>query len=164
MDQEARRPVLEALEALGIELDVEDHEQASTLEEIEALGLTSHGLVAKNLFLRDEKGKRHFLVMIPGTKHPDLKRMQDRIGCTRLSFGSDERLMRCLGLTPGRVSPFGILNDAAKKVELFIDKALAGAPRLGFHPNDNTAILWLSWDDLMKFIKARGRTVRQIDL
>ena len=94
----------------------------------------------------------------------DLKAIRDQLGSTALSFGSEERLMRCLKLTKGAVSPLGILNDAEHAVEVVVDRALVGAERLGVHPNDNTATLWLSYDGLRKVIDHCGNTVHFIRL
>ena len=161
---EAREAVQNKLEELGIPFEVEEHEPVYTIEDMDALGITQRGLVAKNLFLRDAKGKRHFLVLIPGEKHADIKKVEKQIGCTHLSFASDERLMKHMKLTKGSVTPFGLLNNAEHTVEVCIDKGLMGKPRLGFHPNTNTATLWLSYQDLMKFIKDCGNKVHNVNL
>ena len=160
----AKEAVKTKLNELGIPFEVEEHEPVFTIEDMDALGITQRGLVAKNLFLRDAKGKRHFLVLIPGEKHADIKKVEKQIGCTHLSFASDERLMKYLGLTKGSVTPFGLLNDENKAVEVAIDRGLMGKPKIGFHPNTNTATLWLSYEDLMKFIKNRGNKVHFINL
>lgn len=160
----AKEAVQAKLRELGVSFEMDEHEPVYTIDEMVALGLTEKGLVAKNLFLRDAKGKRHFLVLIPGEKHADIKKVERQIGCTRLSFASDERLMKYLGLTKGSVTPFGLINDPNRAVEVAIDKGIMGKPILGFHPNTNTATLWLSYEDLMKFIKERGSKVHFIDL
>ena len=161
---EAKEAVQAKLNELGISSEVEDHEPVYTIDDMDALGITQRGLVAKNLFLRDAKGKRHFLVLIPGEKHADIKKVEKQIGCTHLSFASDERLMKYMGLTKGSVTPFGLINDENKAVEVAIDKGLMGKPKLGFHPNTNTATLWLSYEDLLKFIKSKGNKIYFINL
>lgn len=160
----AKEAVEKKLNELGISFEVDDHEPVYTIEDMDELGITKKGLVAKNLFLRDAKGKRHFLVLIPGEKHADIKKVEKQIGCTHLSFASDERLMKYMGLVKGSVTPFGLINDENKAVEVAIDKGLMGKPRIGFHPNINTATLWLSYEDLMKFIKSRGNKIYFINL
>ena len=162
MDERAR--VLEKLDELGVAYEMDAHEPVYTIEAMVALGLDKKGIVVKNLFLRDAKGKRHFLVVLPGDRQGDLKAIRDQLGSTALSFGSEERLMRCLKLTKGAVSPLGILNDAEHAVEVVVDRALVGAERLGVHPNDNTATLWLSYDGLRKVIDHCGNTVHFIKL
>ena len=162
--KELREAVLAKLTEMGIAFEMDEHEPVYTIEEMDALGITAKGLVAKNLFLRDAKGKRHFLVLLPGEKHADVKKIEAQAGSTHLSFASDERLMKYLGLTKGAVTPFGLLNDENQAVEVLLDQGLRGKPRIGFHPNENTATLWVSYDDLMKFLKERGNKVKFVNL
>jgi len=86
------------------------------------------------------------------------------VGDDRLSFGSPDRLMARLGLTPGSVSPFGLINDADGSVRVILDRDLRGRERLIFHPNINTASVVVSWADLEKFLATRTNTVRIVDL
>ncbi len=151
--------VLERLKALGIQYELDEHEAVFTIEAIISHGLNKKGMMPVNLFLRDYKGKRHFLVIHDGEKHTDLTTLRNQIGCTRLSFGSEERLMKHLGLTPGSVSPFGLINNVNHDVEIVIDESIRGREKLGFHPNINTATVWISYDDLMKFVKSCGNPV-----
>ena len=116
----------------------------------------------KNLFLRNTKGDRHYLVILEVGKHADLRQLVNVIGDDRLSFGSPERLMARLGLTPGSVSPFGLINDTSKSVQVIIDADLRHAERLIFHPNINTASVTISFADLERFLAARGNVVRYI--
>ena len=162
MDEKTR--VLETLKELGIACEMDVHEPVYTIEAMVALGLDKKGEVVKNLFLRDAKGKRHCLVVLPGDRQGDLKAIRDQLGSTALSFGSEDRLMRCLKLTKGAVSPLGVLNDADRAVEVVIDRALVGAERLGVHPNDNTATVWISYEGLRKVIDHCGNTVHLINL
>ena len=155
--------VTRKLEELGIHYELEEHEAVFTIDEMIQLGLNKKGMIAVNLFLRDAKGKRHFLVLHDGEKHTDIKKLQEQIGCTRLSFGSEERLMKHLGLTKGSVSPFGLINNVNHDVEVIIDESIKNQSRLGFHPNRNTATLFLSYDDFMKFIKYCGNPVKFVN-
>ena len=151
--------VLDTLNALGIHYELDKHAAVFTIDEMIALGLNQKGMIAVNLFLRDAKGKRHFLVIHDGEKHTDLKKLQAQIGCTRLSFGSEERLMQHLGLSKGSVSPFGLINNTAHDVEVVIDESIKNQPLLGFHPNTNTATVWISYTDFMKFLVACGNKI-----
>ena len=116
-----------------------------------------------NLFLRDARGKRHFLVIHDGNKHTELKKLQTQINATHLSFGSEERLMKHLGLTKGSVSPFGLINNENHDVEVVIDESIKNQPLLGFHPNINTATVWLSYDEFMKFLKDTGNKILYVN-
>lgn len=158
--------VYKALDELGIEYKVIHHEEVHTIDEMEALGIFTDGELCKNLFLRNANGKTHYVVSMMKDKHPDIQKdIRVQLGCSRLSFGSDERLEKHLGLTPGAVSPFGILNDENAEVNVVFDSELRTLDRLvGFHPNDNTAFLWLKFSDLLKFIKSRGNDVYYIDI
>ncbi len=159
-----KKQVYDRLNELGIEYEVEEHEAAFTVEDIDRLGLFKKGTGCKNLFLRDASGKRHFLLVAPDHAEVDLKSVRAQLGCSRLSFGSAERLDRCLKLTQGSVSPFGVINDSECRVELIFDRSLIGNNCVGFHPNINTATVWVKFDDLLKFISANGNTIHYVDL
>ena len=158
--------VYKALDALGIEYKVIHHQEVHTIEEMDALGIFTDGELCKNLFLRNANGKTHYVVSMMKDKHPDIQNdIRSQLGCSRLSFGSDERLMKHLGLMPGAVSPFGILNDDDADVNLVFDSELKNLDiPIGFHPNDNTAFVWLKFSDLLKFIKSRGNDVYYINI
>ena len=108
--------------------------------------------MCKNLVLRDSKGKRHFLVTCDEKKKVDLKALGRQLGAGNVSFASEERLEKYLGLKQGSVSPFGLMNDTEKAVEFFIDKDLSRCKSLGIHPLENTATVFLSFKDLDKFL------------
>ena len=164
MTQEEK--VLKALDELKIEYKVIHHEPVHTIEDMDALGVFTDGEVCKNLFLRNANGKTHYVVSMMKDKHPDIQKdIRGQLGCSRLSFGSDERLMKHLGLMPGAVSPFGIINDDDADVNLVFDSELKNLDTLvGFHTNDNTAFLWLKFSDLLEFIKSRGNDVYYINI
>lgn len=123
------------------------------------LGLENPENIAKNLFLRDAKGKRHFLVVVKEAKRVDLKTLGEQIGAGRLSFASEERLMKYLGLTKGAVTPLGVLHDEACMVEVIFDEDFGDMERIGVHPNENTASVFLSFADLERIIKKHGNSV-----
>ena len=143
------------LEEKNIPFEWVEHKAVFTIEEMEELGLESMDEIAKNLFLRDQKGKRHFLVVVKGLKQVNLKELGEKLG-TKLSFASEERLEKYLGLTKGSVTPLGVLNDDACAVEVYMDADLCKLERIGVHPNDNTASVYLSPDDLLNIIREHG--------
>ena len=157
-----REQVFARLEELGIPYEVIEHPAVFTIEEMQQLGVTRKGTVCKNLFLRDAKGKRHFLVVLPGEKRADLGRIAELLGSSRLSFASAERLQNYLGLHQGEVTPMGVLNDTGAQVEVAFDRELIGNPRLGVHPNDNTATVWLSYDDVRRVVAENGNRIHEI--
>jgi len=161
---EIEKKVLEALDGLGIAYVRHEHPPVATVEEAEKHWGGLKGTHCKNLFLRNYKGNRHYLVIAPVTRGVDLRRLNAALGEDRLSFASPERLRRWLGLEPGSVSPFGLLNDETREVRVVCDEALRGSRALGFHPNVNTATLEISLDDFEKFLASRGNFVRWIEL
>ena len=161
---EKRRIVFDTLDRLQIPYEVQEHPAAFTMEELERLGLLQEGEIPKNLFLRDASGKRHFLVTVAHARAVDTKWVRTQIGCSRLSFGSEERLERCLKLTPGSVGPLGVLNDSQLAVEVFFDRSLMELPRIGVHPNDNTATVWLKTRDMLEILREHGNPVNVVEI
>jgi Ala-tRNA(Pro) deacylase len=151
--------VYRALDALGISYDRYEHPPVFTAEDAAQHWTHIDGTQCKNLFLRNKKGNRHYLVVVEISKKADLRQIVKLVGDDRLSFGSPERLMDTLGLTPGSVAPFGLINDRDRSVRVLIDEDLRGARRLIFHPNINTASIVVSWSDLERFLESRGNPV-----
>ena len=154
-----KQEVIDYLTEKKIAFEKIEHEAVFTIEDMEALGLNEKGEICKNLFLRDQKGKKHFLVVLSHDRKVDMASLSDSLGAGKLSFASAERLEKHLGLVAGAVSPLGILNDEAKAVTVVIGKELEGKERLGIHPNDNTATLFLSHKDLLAILKEHGSPI-----
>jgi Ala-tRNA(Pro) deacylase len=161
---EVERKVLEILDNLGMTYVRHEHPPVATVEEAEKHWGPIKGTHCKNLFLRNNRGNRHYLVIAAVDKAVDLKRLNVLLGEDRLSFGSPERLKRWLGLEPGSVSPFGLINDATRGVEVVCDEALKSSAGLGFHPNVNTATLEIALADFEKFLASCGNNVRWLKL
>jgi Ala-tRNA(Pro) deacylase len=151
--------VYEALEALGIPHVRHEHPPVFTLEEAERHWTGIEGAHCKNLFLRNKKGNRHYLVVLEGSKQADLRKLNAALREDRLSFASPERLKRCLGLDPGAVSPFGLINDTKKEVIVIIDRDLGRASYVNFHPNVNTATVGIRFADFERFLAWTGHKV-----
>jgi Ala-tRNA(Pro) deacylase len=156
--------VYRALEALGIPYEKFEHPPVFTGEDAEVYWRDLPGIQCKNLFLRNKKGNRHYLVVLGISKKADLKEIVKRVNDDRLSFGSPDRLAAELGLTPGSVSPFGLLNDADGSVVVLVDDDLRGASGLIFHPNINTASVVVSWEGLERFLKSRSNRVSYVTI
>lgn len=118
---------------------------------------------AKNIFVRDAKKQNYYLITIRHDKRVDLKEFQHRHGTTRLSFASPEDLMARLHLTPGSVTPLGLLNDPDRSVQFYLDRDFEGG-RIGVHPNDNTATVWLSTRDLLDLLREHGSPVQWAEI
>jgi Ala-tRNA(Pro) deacylase len=157
---ELARPVLETLDAMGIAYETYEHPPVFTTEDVEKYWRDIPATAVKNLFLRNKKGNRHYLVIVGVDKRVDLQHLCRLIGDDRFSFGSPERLMEKLGLTPGSVSPFGLLHEGSGDMQVVIDSDLRGADRLIFHPNINTASVTISFTDLERFLATRRNPVR----
>lgn len=156
------RFVCDALARLGIDFERIDHPPAFTAEEAQQYWATLDAAHCKNLFVRNKKGDRHCLIVVPVERDVDLLELSKTVGGGRLSFASPERLLRHLGLTPGSVSPFGLLNDPEHHVALFVDAALRQAQRLAFHPNINTSTLAVRFEDFERFLRFTGHVPRYV--
>jgi Ala-tRNA(Pro) deacylase len=154
--------VYDRLGELGIAYRRYEHPPVATVEEAERHWGDLDGTHCKNLFLRNQKGDRHYLVILVAAKRADLRTIAAQIGDGKLSFGSPERLRTHLGLLPGSVSPFGLLNDARHAVRIVLDRDLKASARLGFHPNVNTATLTVSLPDFVRFLEACGNPIQYV--
>lgn len=158
-----KQVVYDALTDMGISYQAVEHVAVFTVEEMQKLEFPANARVAKNLFLRDAKGRRHFLLVADAEQVVNLSQLEQVMHSTRLSFASEERLMKYLGLTKGSVSPMGILNDTERAVEVYLDQSLRDAERIGVHPNDNTATVFMTFDDLLRFFGETKHAVTMVD-
>lgn len=151
------------LERNKIEYQRFDHPAVFTCEEVERLCPVMPGIGTKNLFLRDKDGKKHFLVVINKNKSLDLKKFKEVLGVSKLSFASEERLLKHLGLTPGSVTLLGVVNDHDRAVEVIIDKEIFDKP-LQCHPLVNTATLVIEPAGINQFLELTKHQARVLDL
>lgn len=156
--------VYDILKELGIPYTRHEHPPVYTVEEAEQHWENITGAHCKNLFLRNKKGKKHYLVLVESRKRVDLKALTGRLGEDRLSFASPERMMRYLGLEPGAVSPFGLINDRENTVVVIIDQELKEASHVNFHPNVNTATVGITFSDFEKFLSHCGNPIRHLSI
>jgi len=141
-----------------------EHPAVMTVEESERLVPQLPGAKTKNLFLRDKKGSRHFLVSVPHDLAVDLNALGALLGAGRLGFASPERLAKHLRITPGSVSLLALFNDEARAVEFVLDRRLWEATAVQAHPLVNTATMVLPHDDLVRFLAATGHAPRVVDV
>jgi len=156
----AEAGVLEILDGLGVGYTRREHPPVFTVEQAEKHWTDIQGAHCKNLFLRNKKGNRHYLVILLSRKQADLRELNGKLNEDRLSFASPERLQKYLGLEPGSVSPFGLINDSRKEVIVVIDQDLRQEERVNFHPNVNTSTIGISTADFERFLAWSGQTVR----
>ncbi len=152
------------LAELGIASERHQHPPVPTVEDAERYWADIDATHCKNLFLRNQKGDRHYLVVLKHSKKADLRAVAEQIGDGKLSFASPERLMKHLGLTPGSVSPFGLINDRDRAVRIVLDRDLKSAERLSFHPNINTVTLVVSAADFARFLQESGNRVQHVTI
>lgn len=147
--------ILERLKELEIEYKKVDHKAVFTIEEMDELGKDyfDGACICKNLFLRDQKGKRHFLYVLREDKKANLSELPEKIGSTKLSFASEERLKKYLNVEKGSVTPLALFFDKDKAVEVIIDKDLLKEEVLGVHPGVNTSTVLIKSQDLIKYIE-----------
>lgn len=159
-----QQQVYDCLKELGIAFDYYEHPAVHTIEESMHYYRGEETTICKNLFLRNHKGNRHYLVVMDARHNMNIRDMELRLGQGKLTFASPERMMKYLGVRPGSVSLFNLVNDAGHEVTLFVDSQLKGATRVSFHPNDNTASLVIGFEDMMKFIQHIGNPYQFVDL
>ena len=144
----------------GIEYERHDHPAVYTVADVQRLVPPLPAAGTKNLFLRDKKGRRHFLVVVPALKRVNLKALGRGVGCGHLSFGSPQRLKKHLGVDPGSVTVLALINDAGHAVEVIFDQELWQEAAFQFHPLVNTSTLLITRDNLQRFFKATGHDVK----
>lgn len=165
---ERRKIVLDKLDEWGFDYKLYEHPPLPTIE----LALDywtkcckeEDAVHCKNLFFRNHKGNKHYLVIIECHKTLPIHDLEKVLHQGKLSFASPERMERCLGTTPGSVSLFGLINDPEKKVKLFLDKDLMEAGHISFHPNDNTATAVIPNSDFRRFLELWGGEYELLDL
>ncbi|MEN8121344.1 MAG: prolyl-tRNA synthetase associated domain-containing protein [Bacteroidota bacterium] len=140
------------LEELKIEFAYNEHPPVPTIEIAKKYWKDLDAVHCKNLFFRNHKGNRHYLVVFDYRQDLSIKALEQKLKQGKLSFASDWRMEKHLGLKPGSVSPFGLINDKEKHVTVFFDKNLKKANRISFHPCINTASLVIKFDDFLQFM------------
>jgi Ala-tRNA(Pro) deacylase len=148
--------LLAFLGTMGIPADTVEHEPVFTVAESRSIKARIPGAHSKNLFVKDKKG-RLFLITAKAETEIDLKRVHAAIGASgRLSFGSAEQLRDVLGVEPGSVTPFAVVNDRTGRVTMILDANLMAHEQVNFHPLVNSMTTTVSRDDLMRFLRATG--------
>ncbi len=141
-----------------------DHPPVFTVEDVNRLVPPLPAAKTKNLFLRDNKGQRHFLVVVGDEKRVELKTLSGLLDSSRLRFGSADRLKKRLGVDPGAVSLLAVVNDSNNAVEVIIDEKLWKSKAFQFHPLVNTSTLVISRDNLNRFLAQTGHKAQILDV
>jgi len=148
----------ELLRELSVSFEYHEHPPVATIEDAKIYWKDLNSGRCKNIFFRNHKGDRHYLVILEHLRQLNIKDLEQRLRQGKLTFASDQRLKKYLGVEPGSVSPFGIINDESHHVHVFIDEKLNEFERLSFHPNLNTASLVIAKDDLLRFLNHLGNS------
>ncbi|MCP4313016.1 MAG: prolyl-tRNA synthetase associated domain-containing protein [Bacteroidetes bacterium] len=159
-----REKVLEVLDGLNIKYEIFDHPPVPTVEDALPYWNKIDATHCKNLFFRNHKGNRHYLVILRHDRQLNIRDLELRLKQGKISFASPQRMEKHLGLSGGSVSVFGLINDRENHVHLFLDKALEKAELITFHPNENTATVVISQDSFMAFLNWSGNSYEYINL
>lgn len=158
-----KKEIIDYLNENKIEYEIAEHPAVYTVEEADALNLQHPEAGTKNLFLRDDKKRRYYLVVARENVSINLKELRAKLESRPLTFASENDLAAILGLIPGAVTPLGVLNDEERRVEVVLDAALSGK-LIAMHPNENTATIWLQEEELTKIIREHGNEMKITEL
>ncbi len=164
MNCERIEKVLKFLTDNNIEHSWYTHQEAPTIEIARTQWRTDGSKHSKNLFFRNHKGNRHYLVVLDCERDLAIRDLEQMLHQGKLSFASPQRMEKYLGLQPGSVSPFGLINDTENHVHLFIDENLKNEKSLSFHPNDNHATVVISQEEFMRYLELTGNSYEFINL
>lgn len=156
--------IFTVLDELEIEYDLIEHVPVYTSQQARELIPHRPGASAKNLFLRDKKGKQHYLLVIDDLKKTSFDDLAKQIGTAKISMASESRLEKYLGIETGAVSLLAMINDKEKHVQLLFDEDLWQAEALQCHPLVNTATVTIAMEDIRKFLRATGHEVQLVKI
>lgn len=159
-----RKKVENVLEDLNIQYEIFEHPPVPTVEDALPYWKKIDATHCKNLFFRNHKGNKHFLVILNHKRQLKIRDLEQRLKQGKISFASPQRMERYLGLSGGSVSVFGLINDLENHVHLFLDNELQSAKKISFHPNENTATVVISFDSFLKFLDWSGNSYEFIAL
>jgi len=159
-----REKVLEVLDSLNINYEIHEHPPVPTVEEALPYWNKIKATHCKNLFFRNHKGNRHYLVILRHDRQLNIRDLEQRLRQGKISFASPKRMEKYLGLSGGSVSVFGLINDVENHVHLFIDHALESSELITFHPNENNATLVISQSSFLTFLNWSGNSYEFIKL
>jgi len=156
--------VLKVLDELSVSYEVYEHKPLPTIEIAMEVWKDIPCTHCKNLFFRNHKGNRHYLVILESNHVLDIHDLEKRLKQGKISFSSQKRMDKYLGVQAGSVSPFGLINDEEKHVHLFLDQNLRSAEKISFHPNVNTASVVITFEDFMKYLDWTGNSYEFMEL
>ena len=147
----------------NIPFEITEHRAVYNMEELDSIDLPYPEGDAKNLFVRDDKKKNYYLITVKGDKRVNLKDFRKAHGLRPLSFASPEDLKKYMDLTPGAVTPLGLLNVEGAPITMYLDAEFKDSI-IGIHLNENTATVWLQGDDLVELLRENGCEVEIVEI
>jgi len=159
-----RKRVLDTLDKIGISYEAYEHPPIPTIEEALIHWKGIDATHCKNLFFRNHKGNRHYMVVFEHSQKLAIRDLEQKLKQGKLSFASEKRMIKYLDTIGGSISPFGLINDLDNHTYLFLDENLLKADKISFHPNDNTMTLVISKDDFIKYLDWVGNDYEFLNL
>ena len=156
--------VKEYLNSIGIEFKIVEHEPAYTTEEADKYIEGHDGVRTKTMFICNKKKTNYYMIIMDDSKRLDINKFKEIVSEKQMKMASEEALKEKLGIEPGMVSPFGLLNNDEKDVKIYMDKEIITEEIMTFHPNDNTKTLFITTKDLFKYIESIGYEINIIEL
>lgn len=156
--------VKEYLNALGIQFKIVEHEPAYTTEEADKYIEGHEGVRTKTMFICNKKKTNYYMIIMDDSKRLDMNKFKEIVSEKQMKMASEEALKEKLGIEPGMVSPFGLLNNDEKDVKIYMDKQIITEEIMTFHPNDNTKTLFITTKDLFKYFENIGYEINIIEL
>lgn len=151
------------LKKKNIEFEAVEHKAVFNMDELDTIELPHPEWEAKNLLVRDDKKRNYYLITVNGAKRVDLKDFRRKHELRPLTFASADDLLEIMKLTPGSVTPLGLLNDSECRVKFYLDAEFSGG-MMGVHPNDNTATVYMKADDVLRLIREHGNEAEMTEI
>ena len=156
--------VANKLQELGITFDVVEHPPAFTTEQADSYIEDMEGVRTKSMFLTNRKKTQYYLLIMDDKKRLDMDDFKVQVGADRIRMASLDSLAEKMNLPAGTVSPFGLLNNEEKDIQVYFDKEIINEERMTFHPNTNEKTIFISTQDLFKFLQDLGYSYQVLDL
>ena len=156
--------VKEYLNSIGIQFKIVEHEPAYTTEEADKYIKGHDGVRTKTMFICNKKKTNYYMIIMDDSKRLDMNKFKEIVSEKQMKMASEEVLKEKLGVKPGMVSPFGLLNNDEKDVKIYMDKEIITEEIMTFHPNDNTKTLFITTKDLFKYLENIGYEINIIEL
>lgn len=158
-----KEEVFQVLDSMEISYEIVNHPAAWTTEEADGYIEGKEGVRSKTMFMAGKKDRNFYLIILDDAKRLEIKKLNDVIG-DKLHFGKEEHLQEKMNLVPGMVSLFGLIHDKEKEIKVYLDKSLEEEEIITFHPNDNTATIFIKVEDMFRFLKELNYEYRLIEL